>query len=196
MGNFGRFVGRIFGFVVAVVLISWATTTTINKVAITNSTINSTTIGATTTSTGAFTQVTASGAPGFTGSLLGNASTASTLNATPSQCSTNTALVQGGIDVTGAPMSCGPALRYGILSGASCTTGSSTYSTCTSSGNWNSNFPGVGTVYVACIPQSVSDPRAVVHTASGTQTGFTFEVVTEGSVAVNVSNTTCIGVQT
>jgi hypothetical protein len=71
--------------------------TSLYRVAMTGSLIDSTPIGSTTPSTGAFTTASASG--GFTGDLTGNASTATALHSAPTTCSSPS--VAKGVDVNG-----------------------------------------------------------------------------------------------
>lgn len=90
-----------------------------------NSTIDSTTIGATTPSTARFTTAAASG--GFTGNLFGNATTATALAADPSNCAFNQSAL--GISANGTGQCrVDPSFAWG--SAAGCDTPTGTYQSC------------------------------------------------------------------
>jgi hypothetical protein len=125
--------------------------------------------------------------------INGIATTALQLAGAPSQCGTGA--VATGIQPNGDAncVQVGGSVQYAITSSV-CTTGSSTYSVCTTSLNWPTPFANAN--YAAfCGGVSPSNPRAVIQGLnSQSTTSVIVNVVTEGSVAVTFGKIECIGV--
>lgn len=124
---------------------------------------------------------------GLTGSLSGNASTATALAATPAVCPVGEAA--SAISSNGTP-TCVWIAHTG--NGSSCVTGSGSFSTCTSTVTWENAFPDAN-YRMSCTIISPSDPRASINGIVGKAAATaTVQIVTNGSVAVSFAGLDCI----
>jgi hypothetical protein len=182
--------------------------------------IDSTPIGSTTPSAGAFTAISGpltgnvtgniSGTTGtftgtvsagsfsgpltgnVTGNVSGNAGTATAFAATPGKCS-GTGLAQG-VSANGTAVGC-TSSTY-LVQGAQiagCTTPSGTFGTCNVTVTWPANFAD-SSYFATCIGEGASDPRAMVEQASLlAPNNVVVTTVTLGGTAVSFSLIQCIG---
>ena len=118
--------------------------TSMSAIRLNQSIIDSSPIGSTTPSTGAFTTLSATGGitGNLTGSVTGNASTASALAGAPGQCSGGTP-VSTGIQASGtANCTAFPAIIIGNKGSTSCSPAGSSFATCPDSITWRTGtFP-------------------------------------------------------
>lgn len=150
-------------------------------------------IGGTTPNTAHFTSVV------MTGVMTLGGSNVSTIKGTASSLYTAGTIAGGAghalcTDANGSATTsgCGAlTTSVGQLGGASCTTGNSSFDTCTSVITISPAQPD--TSYIpSCTGISPSDPRALIQTAFPTSTTtITATVITEGSVAVSFGNIGC-----
>lgn len=122
-----------------------------------------------------------------TGNLVGNASTATALAANPSDCPTGQAA--SGINAAGVP-TCVYVAHTG--NGSNCTTGGSSFSTCTSTVTWETPFPD-NNYRFSCTIVTPSDPRAAISGISSKSAATAnVTMTTLGSVAISFSGLDCI----
>lgn len=104
----------------------------------------------------------------------------------------------GAVGPTGPTGATGPAGAAGnntvtsARTASVCTTGSSSYDSCTTSLTWTTAYAAGVTPKVACSGIGPSDPRANVTVSSASNSGVVVNVVTYGSVAVTFSELDCI----
>lgn len=130
-------------------------------------------------------------------SIQGGAGDVKLLSAGAFSGATGTGLCKdanGGATTSGCAGGGFTAISLGSLTGPSCTTGSSSYDTCTSVVTIAPTQ--ADTNYIPfCSGITPSDPRALIQTVSGTSvSSITATVVTEGSVAVNFGNIQCMAI--
>lgn len=162
-----NFLSRLGQFILLAVIVSWATVTTLNKVAIKNSTVDSTVIGGTTTAAASFTTVNASGL------ITGTALNAQNLTGPFNPCGSATGRAVNG-SASGSPV-CSYTVNGGT-SGSVCTTGTGAGATCTTSVSLNTTE--ADTAYKASC------------SLTGTATGYPFiQVISKGTSAITVTIT-------
>lgn len=128
-------------------------------------------------------------------SFEGNSYTTSAFATAPTRCATGSFAT--GIGVSGNAVCATPAglgVQHARASG--CTTGSSTFSTCTTAIAWPAAFTTT-TYDVSCTGIGPSDARAALNGITGQFTnGVNIQTVTEGSVAVHYTTISCVAVGT
>lgn len=126
------------------------------------------------------------------GGLIGNVASATRLASTPTQCPAGAVLT--GIQQNGNAncTNFGASVQYAFATGL-CTTGNSTYSTCSGHVTWQAAFSNNNYTAV-CMGLGPSDGRAMIQgITSQTTGGLNFNIVTEGSVGVTFTKVACIG---
>lgn len=128
----------------------------------------------------------------LTGNVVGNASTATQLAANPSNCPAGKAAT--GIQANGTA-DCAPLANVLPGIGTTCTTGGSSFSTCTSTVTWGSGGFADTNYEASCTLGAPTDPRAYISgIASKSTTTAQVTVVTAGSIAVSFNSLNCIAI--